>query len=339
MIKQKKLFWAGILFAQILLFYWASSQPVILDFHARFFVWQRDFHIALFADFPFSVGDIFYVMLIGIIIYFLIEIKTFKIKFLLLINVFYFLYQMFWGLLYFQPSIRNHFQRTDFTAKEVEYLIEKYLYLCKTSREKVSEDKNGVFKINDLQQVEIAILQSQKSLPHHLKKGMTKSYFKPSLFSPIMNFTGIAGYYNPFTAEAQYNAHLPATHLPFTIAHENAHQLGFAREQEANFIGFLLGQNSNNEDLKYSANWFALKSLLRFHHYYHPEFVQKIIEEFSEGMKRDYANERAFYEKYNGKTAYFFSFLNDIFLKSNQQEGSVTYDYFVDLLIFHEKNK
>lgn len=338
MNKKKILIWVSILFAQFFLFYWASSQPVILDFHARFFAWQKDFHITLFSIFPFSVGDIFYVILIGIIICFLIKIKTFNIEILLLVNIFYFLYQIFWGLLYFQSPIKNRFQQTDFTAKDVEDLTWKYLHLCKTSREKVSEDENGVFKINDLQQVEEAILQSQKSLPSYFKEETARIPSKKSLFSPVMNFTGIAGYYNPFTAEAQYNSYLPATHLPFTIAHENAHQQGFAREQEANFIGFLLGTSTNNEDLKYSANWFALKSLLRFHREQNPDFVQKIIAEFSSGMQRDYANERMFYEKYNGWTSHLFSFLNDIFLKSNQQEGRITYDYFIDLLILHEKN-
>jgi Zn-dependent peptidase ImmA (M78 family) len=54
-----------------------------------------------------------------------------------------------------------------------------------------------------------------------------------------MNKTGILGYYNPFTAESQYNPNIPATQLPFTLAHEMSHQLGYAREQEASFIAYL----------------------------------------------------------------------------------------------------
>ena len=34
-----------------------------------------------------------------------------------------------------------------------------------------------------------------------------------------------------------------------------------------------------------------------------------------------------------------FYFTNDIFLKSNQQEGSVTYSYFIDLLVLYERRK
>ena len=33
----------------------------------------------------------------------------------------------------------------------------------------------------------------------------------------------------------------------------------------------------------------------------------------------------------------FFAFTNDLFLKTNQQEGAVTYSYFVDLLVRYER--
>ena len=44
---------------------------------------------------------------------------------------------------------------------------------------------------------------------------------------------------NPFTLEAQVNMRMPKINLPVTIAHEMAHQLGYAAENEANFIGFI----------------------------------------------------------------------------------------------------
>lgn len=337
---RKILFWVGVLLVQISIFYYLSSQKWAIDLHAQFFEWQKPFHITLFAYFPFSVGDVLYLILIFTLIYFLIKIKTFKVKLLLLVNIFYFLYQIFWGMLYFQTPIKLHYSEYEISKKEIEIITYKYLNICKLSRSQLSENEKGIFKITDVQEIENAILQSQKSLPLHLKKKeIPKASFKKSLFSLLMNYTGIAGYYNPFTASAHYNENLPATHLPFTIAHENAHQMGFAREQEANFIGFLLGNQSENEELRYSANWYALKSLLRFQRQENPFFVEKMMTQFSEEMKRDIANERAFYEQYNGKTAYFFSFLNDVFLKSNQQEGSITYDYFVELLLLHEKSQ
>ncbi len=62
---------------------------------------------------------------------------------------------------------------------------------------------------------------------------------KASLFSYPGLYIGFAGYYNPFTGEAQVNMLDPDFRLPYTTCHEMGHQLGYAKENEANFIGFL----------------------------------------------------------------------------------------------------
>jgi hypothetical protein len=56
-------------------------------------------------------------------------------------------------------------------------------------------------------------------------------------------------------------------------------------------------------------------------------------------MKRDRNAEKLFIEKHAGLLDIFFGFTNDLFLKSNQQEGSVTYSYFIDLLLRYEDLK
>ena len=162
------------------------------------------------------------------------------------------------------------------------------------------------------------------------------SSFKPSLYSRIISYTGIQGYYNPFTAEAQYNPGLPSTYLPFTLAHEHAHQLGFAREQEANFIAFLTGKNSSDADLKYSTQYFVLKSLLNALAESDPGFVKDILRNYSPAMQRDRTAELSFRKKHEGWLEEFFGITNDLFLKSNRQEGAVTYSYFVNLLVRFE---
>ena len=56
---------------------------------------------------------------------------------------------------------------------------------------------------------------------------------------PLMSYLGIGGIFIPFTCEANVNATLPDWEIPFTSAHELAHQRGFAREDEANYVGYL----------------------------------------------------------------------------------------------------
>ena len=67
------------------------------------------------------------------------------------------------------------------------------------------------------------------------------------------NYTGFTGYYNPFTGEAQVNTTVPKFLHPFITCHEVAHQLGYAKENEANFVGFLAASLSQDTLLLYSA--------------------------------------------------------------------------------------
>ena len=49
---------------------------------------------------------------------------------------------------------------------------------------------------------------------------------------------GLAGLYNPLTGTAHVNLNDQAYMLPFTMCHELAHQAGYAREDEANYIAY-----------------------------------------------------------------------------------------------------
>jgi len=345
-IYTKKRFWAGLLLAQFLLFLAFSKSVLMISFFESLFEIQKKTHQVLFSWIPFSLGDLLYVLLGIFILYSLI--KLFKkrdrnkaiVKFLLVINSIYFCYQIFWGMLYFQtPILHKLSSQNEPDIRKAKILALQYLEKCKASRTMVQEDKNGVFIISDLTSIQEEILQRQKTIPQYIssKKAPEINSFKPSLFKNVMSFTGILGYYNPFTAEAQYNSQLPSTFIPFTSAHESSHQLGFAREQEANFIGYLIGISSANAELRYSTEYFTLKSLLRFIVEEDPAFVKSVQKNYSAGMKRDRAFEKAFMLKHQSWLDDFFGITNNLFLKSNQQEGSVTYSYFIDLLLNYEK--
>ncbi|MDR6086134.1 hypothetical protein QE441_001928 [Chryseobacterium sp. SORGH_AS909] len=345
-IYKKKRFWAGILLAQFLLFFMCSRSGGMITFFNRLFELQKKIHLSLFSWIPFSAGDLFYILL-GIVIAYLIIgclIKSKRqqslLRILVLINLLYFVYQIFWGMLYFQtPIIKKLPSQKEPDYSKAKRLALRYLEKCRQTRQEVHEDKNGIFIVTDLKAIQKEILKQQTMLPDYIsgKEAPQINSFKPSIFKTVMSYTGILGYYNPFTAEAQYNSQLPSTFLPFTSAHESSHQLGFAREQEANFIGYLIGTQSDNKELRYSTEYFTLKSLLNFIVQEDPEFVKYVIRNYSPAMKRDRMYEKMFVWKHQGLLDDFFGFTNNLFLKSNQQEGSVTYSYFIDLLLNYEK--
>lgn len=339
----KNKIWAIILVAQFSLFYILSKIDFAIDFFSNLYEWKKNVHALIFSKFGFSVGDLIYT---GVSLYLIYSITNLIIKrsslrlkqLFIVINISYFIYQCFWGMLYFQTPIIEKLPKKDFTDQDLKNLTIKYLKLCKETREKVSEDHQGIFVINDIEKIEKEILYRQKSLPPEItsKKSIEVLSVKPSLYNQVMNYTGILGYYNPFTAESQYNPNLPSTQLPFTLAHEMSHQLGFAREQEASFIAYLCAKNSDNLDLQYSAQLYVLKSLLRNLSVNNEAFVKNILSQYSDKMKKDRTSELEFFRKHEGLLSDVFGFTNDLFLKSNQQDGSVTYSYFVTLLVRYE---
>jgi hypothetical protein len=345
-IYNKKRFWAGVLLAQFLLFYGFSKSKMMISFFESFFELQKTIHQMLFSWIPFSMGDLIYIILGTFILYYIITLFRKQrrngsiIKLLIIINIFYFIYQIFWGMLYFQtPIIKKLSSQKEPDVEKAKKLALTYLEKCKLTRQSVHENAKGVFIITNLTAIQKEILDQQAKLPSYIsdKKATQILAIKPSLFKNVMSFTGILGYYNPFTAEAQYNSELPPTFIPFTTAHESSHQLGFAREQEANFVGYLIGIHSSNLELRYSTELFTLKSLLRFIVEEDPEFVKNVLHHYSPAMKKDRVYEKSFVFSHQGWLDDFFGYTNNLFLKSNQQEGSVTYSYFIDLLLNYEK--
>ena len=54
-------------------------------------------------------------------------------------------------------------------------------------------------------------------------------------------------------------------------------------------------------------------------------------------MKRDYQAEKDFVDEYQGPMNTFFAFTNDLFLKTNQQEGACYLQLFCGLLVRYER--
>jgi hypothetical protein len=85
---------------------------------------------------------------------------------------------------------------------------------------------------------------------------------KPLLFSRVMSRMGFTGVYIPFTGESSINVDVPAFTVPFTVAHELAHQRGVVSEQECNFLGVLACVTGGDTLQAYSGTAMGLTYLL-----------------------------------------------------------------------------
>lgn len=305
---------------------------------------------SLSEKFPFSVGDFFYILLmLGCLSYLLyvfriIRSKNWEIlrktltRLVYFMVFFFWIFQLIWGFNYYKKPIAENYNTENITVDELKLLAEMYFMRSVFLREQVGEDENGVFKFQ-LTQNEINLNLQRSASEIKLKYpeihfiAPTLPNIKSSLFSKMFSYLGVSGYYIPFTAESQYNAKMPDTKLLFTQFHETAHQWGFAPENEANFVGYLLGKESGDVEMNYASNYRAMRSILNRILLVDPVYVQVMLFRYSDGMKRDRSYEREINEKYSGKGDEAFSLMNETFLKLNNQEGLESYGRFVELLV------
>ena len=163
---------------------------------------------------------------------------------------------------------------------------------------------------------------------------------KPVLFSTVMSDAGITGIYSFFTGEANVNVEYPHYTLPFTAAHEMAHQRGVARENEANFVAFLVCIGSSDEYIRYSGYLGMLEYFLSAAYATdreeYAELYSKISEVAISDMRAAAAVSRAHADSLIGKIN---DRLNDGYLKFNGTDGVVSYGYAVRLTVgYYRKN-
>jgi len=157
---------------------------------------------------------------------------------------------------------------------------------------------------------------------------------KPLLSSPLWSYLGIAGFYFPYTGEANYNRDQPTWQRVHTIAHEKAHQRGFASEDEANFFGFLACIQSEDRFVRYGGWLFAQRKILAALHRADPQRSAAITERRLPGVQRDVDEMRAFWAGYAGPMSTVGSTVNDAYLRANRVEGGIaSYSHSVRLIV------
>ena len=296
----------------------------------------------IFSFLPFDFGNVLYLFLgifIPVIFYTSYKRKILTQTFFKTINIVFFLYFLLWGFNYYNKTIENTFMPQSVSEKELIDLTEKLLNKTKKLSSLVNRDKNGNFIIFDKTAMYHNLLSSQNLLSKTNQVFLNRPNqkiinIKPSIFSLFHSYIGIGGIYNPFTAEATYNKTMPDIKIPFTVSHEMAHQLGYASETEANFVGFVTAIQSKNNDIKYTAYYTALKYSMFTLAEKNPTYFEKYLSQFTPQMKNDLAQEKKYYKTYQSGAEDYFSATNDMFLKlNNQQQGVKSYQVFVYMLL------
>lgn len=162
-----------------------------------------------------------------------------------------------------------------------------------------------------------------------------RSRLKPIALSNIMTYTHISGVYTYYTGETNINTNFPDYTLPYTCAHEMAHQRGFAREKEANLVAFLVCESSSDAYVAYSGKLSMLEYIMNALYTADRELYADVFYSLDIRVRCEMAAYSEFFDKYRDSTASEVAgAINDTYLKSNgQSEGERSYGLVVDLAV------
>jgi hypothetical protein len=146
---------------------------------------------------------------------------------------------------------------------------------------------------------------------------------KTPLFTRWYEWVGVAGYYFPYTGEANLRAGIPAVDHPKMLAHEMAHQRGVARESEANLWGFLAAAHAPDPVARYSAYAFVQRQLMAALAGADRERWRALLDRRLAGVQRDFSESRAYWQQFQGTGTDVGRAVNHAFLRSNRVTGGV----------------
>lgn len=160
------------------------------------------------------------------------------------------------------------------------------------------------------------------------------STLKPVMLSKPMSYLHTLGIYTFFTGEANININFPDYTIPYTAAHELAHQRGIAREDEANMIAFLVCMYSDDAYIRYSAYVnmyeYIVAALATTDRDMYLDVRQQLN---TDTLAEQYAYSKFFENYSDSHVGTASSAINDTYLKLQGTEGEISYQLVVKLTL------
>lgn len=350
--------WCFVLYgigAVCLVLYWIMSQSTAFAdwFNSSVSAPLRTVAAAITSPIPFSLAE-FAIFLIPLILFFLIRHamrhycdtwRSSAVFMGMLVSVAVGLFSIF--VLNFAAGYRTttldkrlELDRAEVSAQELYDTAEILAQALNRETANVSFYENDfsrmpytISELNDKLNDAYTGFAERYSFIHH-----ADSRFKPVLISELMSYTHITGVYSFFTGEANLNVHFPDYTLPYTAAHEMAHQRGIAREDEANFIAFLVCIESDDAYMRYSAYLNLYEYVVVALRQADRELYYKSLAHLNREIGAELDAYSRFYDRYRHSTASkVSSTVNNTFLQSQGTVGTRSYGMVVDLAVAYYK--
>jgi hypothetical protein len=333
---------------QVLLLQLAAKNPEFIEqyYSKGIYPCISSFFRIILGWIPFSVGDLFLAFGFFIFIRFLVRLikNSFKnfipkvIHFTAILSIIYFCFYLFWGLNYYrEPLAKNlQYKQQEYTTEQLQKVTEHIIEKLNYYQFKIT--KNDSLKVvNPYQQKEMYEMATSgyDNLSIHFPQlKYQHASVKSSLMSLLQMYNGTSGYLNPLTGEAHVNDRIPKTSYPTTICHEMAHQIGFAAENEANFVGFLAAKYNDDIYFKYASYRMAFGYCIYELRKRDSKLSTELWKTINEGIRKDFNASFQFWQEYKNPFEPIVKKGYNAYLKANKQANGVqSYDYVVDLLI------
>lgn len=316
---------------------------------------SRTLRIA-FGPVPFSIGDVFYAL-----VFFWVLRKVWKLvlllkkkrlkehltqtlfrKYLGLCFLVYVVFNLLWGLNYYRQGIQAQLG----LAVET-YAVQDLFDVTVALQQRMNLCAEKVDSLQRLQLNQNSFLFQKGEEAYRLARSQyplltySNASIKPSLFTPVGHFVGFTGYYNPFSAEAQIKTDIPVFLKPFVAMHEIAHQLGYAKENEASFVAYLTGKSSPDINVLYST-YFELyrDAIFECRKSGNKALTETIRRNIHPRVRYDAQELQAYLVRTQNFIEPFMAGVYDRYLKlANQPKGKATYNEVIAYLIAYMKKQ
>ena len=335
---------ALLLIPQVLILSYFKNNPRIVEEYYSEFIYQYifKFYSMLFSGFSIAIGDLLVLLaLISSIIYF---IFFFRFKINDFINVFavisitIFLFYSLWGLNYFKTPLLSKFDIGEIKYESLQTTLDRLIDDVNEAH-LILGDEDSTLENLEFDKEKIISELKLDNIKKFDKISTTK-FAKKSIIPKIFLYQGVSGYINPFTLEAIVVEEIPSIDFSITVLHEQAHQLGYAAEEDANFLAFISSINNQDPLIKYSGYVFGLSYLLNEIQINHNDDLSSFTDKINSGIIEDINSRRKFWQKYSNNIINSLqNVLYDFYLKSNNQKaGIASYSRIVNHIINYYEN-
>lgn len=299
----------------------------------------------LFGWVPFSVGDVFYILIsLYALRWLYFNVKrirkqtiSFFVDILAAVSVVYFMFHVLWAFNYYRlPLHQSLHLKSDYTTEQLLQTTKRFIEKSNAMHRRLGfADSTKI----DLPYTQEEMFEKTLNGYKNLEKEFPQlAYSVPSIkksgWSLGLTYMGYSGYLNPFSGEAQVNNLIKTYKFSVVACHEEAHQIGYAAENEANFIATLATLHNDDTYIQYAGYIFTLRYLINEVARRDLSKYNELLETINPGILASYKEMRDFWDSYQNPFEDFSKIFYDNFLKSNNQSGGImSYDYMVALVV------